>query len=105
MAKLKTDTEETAGGEKDQAPDTTITQEQVPKESKTIPSVASKTKNAVIEIPDYADAKLKVYSSYKSLYIDSHGGTYTSNTPEKSGVTPFYTKTLITNNRPHRQWL
>lgn len=29
-------------------------------------------------IPEFADAKLKLYPNYKELYIDNKGGVYTS---------------------------
>ena len=33
------------------------------------------------EIPSDADEVLKSFSSYQTLYVDAHGGAYTSNTP------------------------
>lgn len=35
------------------------------------------------ERPLNVDKILKKYTSYQSLYIDSHGGTYTTDTPQQ----------------------
>lgn len=31
-----------------------------------------------VEIPEYVDVKLKMYSSYAELFVDNKGGVYTS---------------------------
>jgi hypothetical protein len=69
--------------EKEIAADTDTAQNQNTEEVKQTPPSSPKQKGASTEIPEYAHAKLKMYSGHKTLYIDSHGGTYTSNTPEK----------------------
>lgn len=57
----------------------------VPEESKeTVTVETDRIQNRVTtaEIPLNVDRILKKYASYRSLYIDQHGGTYTTDTPQ-----------------------
>ncbi|MCD8080672.1 MAG: hypothetical protein LUF04_09790 [Bacteroides sp.] len=91
MAKLKTTTQtepkEVPGADQDSL-------------SPRIPSVATPTESSASimeeEIPAFAWECLKVYPQYKTLYIDNHGGVFSSTTPEvirgsaKLYENPFY---------------
>jgi len=70
--------------EKEVTPETnaTPTQEKAKTEDKVVPAPVAKSNGPVGEIPDFVKAKLKLYSMYKTLYVDSSGGTFTADTPE-----------------------
>jgi hypothetical protein len=64
----------------------TVTETKPKTESKPATPVQPATepeKPAAEKHPHFVDALLKTFSSYESLYIDSHGGVYTPDTSEK----------------------
>ncbi|MBF0577390.1 hypothetical protein [Dysgonomonas sp. GY617] len=54
-----------------------------PKGGTTAETVQNQSQTATAERPLKVDKILKKYSTYQSLYIDSHGGAYTTDTPQQ----------------------
>lgn len=52
--------------------------EEKEKEQENTKDPAENEEKSAKEIPDYADKILKLYPNYKKLWIDAHGGIYTS---------------------------